>query len=209
MKKLTLIAFFAAIFISPALGGSVTIEPLDPDKGKLLVTYLEGYNLKAGTKEFLFGGALPSADGKPDVHSVIDVNTKQKFMAKAIPHKKDDKTISGRYRILVRLKEPLAKNTKFSIQAKYAVFDNDLCYVNDDGLWVAKWLTSYACKFIAPRGHIPVFTSLPVMVSEYYGRIHLLQGPLFIKNNNKALYRRTLVFKTKSLPTKETKTKSK
>ena len=90
MKKLTLIAIFAAIFISPALGGSVTIEPLDPDKGKLLITYQEGYNLKAGIKEFLFGGGFPSADGKPDVHSVIDVNTKKKFMAKAVPLKKDN-----------------------------------------------------------------------------------------------------------------------
>jgi hypothetical protein len=174
----------------------------------LLVTYQEGYNLKAGTKEFLFGGALPSANGKPNVHSVIDVNTKQKFMAKAIPYKKGDKTVPGRYKILVRFKEPLAKKTKFSIQAKYAVFNNNLCYVNDDGLWVAKWLTSYACKFITPIDHALAFTSLPVTASLYYGRTHLLQDPLFIKGNDKALYRRTLVFKTKPLPKKEIKDRS-
>ena len=39
MKKLILVIIFAAIFISPALGDNVTIEALDPDKGKMLVTY--------------------------------------------------------------------------------------------------------------------------------------------------------------------------
>ncbi len=209
MKKLTFIAFFAAMFISPALGDDATIEALDPGQGKLLVTYQEGYNLKAGTKEFIFGGPMPSANKKPDVHSVMDVNSRQKFMAKAIPYKKDDKTTPGKYRILVRFKKPLAKDSKFLIQAKFTVYDDDLCYVNDDGLWVAKWRTGYECKYIVPIGHIPVFTSLPVTLSEYYGRIHLLQNPLFIQGNNKTRYTRTLVFKTKPLPKKETKTKSK
>lgn len=200
MKKLILVIIFAAIFISPALGNNVTIEALDPDKGKMLITYQEGYNLKAGVREFLFGGGMPSSGKKIDVRSVMDVNSKQKFMAKAIPYKKDDKTIPGKYRILVRFKEPLAEDTYFLIQAKFVVYDKDLCYINDDGLWVTKWLTSYKCKFIAPTGHIPVFTSLPVMVSESYGRIQLLQDPLFIQKNNKTLYRRKLVFKTKPLP---------
>jgi hypothetical protein len=200
MKKLILVIIFAAIFISPALGDNVTIEALDPDKGKMLVTYQERYNLKTGVREFLFGGGMPSSGKKIDVRSVMDVNSKQSFMAKAVPLKKGDKTIRGKYQILVRFKEPLAKDTKFLIQAKFVVYDKDLCYINDDGLWVTKWLTSYKCSLIAPRGHIPVFTSLPVMVSESYGRTQLLQDPLFIQKNNETRYRRKLVFKTKPLP---------
>lgn len=204
MKKLILITIYTTIlFIQPVFGNNVTIEPLDPDKGKLLITYQQEYNLKAGTKEFLFGGALPSVDGKPDVRSVIDVNSKQSLMAKVVPYKKDDKTIPGKYQILVRFKEPLAKKTKFLIQPKFVVYDSGLCYVNDDGLWVAKWRTSYKCSLLAPKGHIPVFTSLPVMISESYGRIQLLQDPLFIKKNDKIRYARTLVFKTKPVPKKE------
>ena len=198
MKKLILVIIIAAMFISPALGDKVTIEALDPDKGKMLITYQQAHNIKAGAKEFMYG-SYPSADKKIEVRSVMDVNSKQSFMAKAIPFKKDDKTTPGRYRILIKFKEPLAKDTKFLLQSKFVSYNNKLCYVNDDGLWVTKWFTNYECKFIAPKGHIPVFTSLPVMVSESYGRIQLLQDPFFIKNNNKKTYRRTLVFKTKIL----------
>ncbi len=203
MKKLNLITILVAIFISPAFGDSVTIEPLDPDQGELLVTYQEGYILKAGTKEFLCGGGMPSANKKMVLHSVMDVNSRQKLMAKVVPYKKGDKTIPGRYKILVRLKEPLDKKTKLLIQTKFAIFDDDLCYINDDGLWVSKWLTSYPCTLIAPIDHTIAFTSLPVTASQHYGRTHLLQDPLFIKNNTKTKYRRTLTFKTKPLPKKE------
>jgi len=201
MKKLFLTTIFAAIFISPALG-NVTIEALDPGKGEMLITYQEGFNVKAGTSELLCG-VYPSADKKPYVRSAIDVNSKQTFMAKMVPLKKNDKTIPGKYQVLIRFKEPPTEDAKFLIQSKLVVYNSDLCYINEDSLWVTKWLTSYKCDFIAPKGHIPVFTSLPVTISEYYGRIQLSQDPLFIENNNKTLYRRTLVFKTKVLPEKK------
>ena len=203
MKKLTFIAIFAAIFISPALGvTNSTLKPLEPAKGKMLVIYEQEYSVKAGATEFLYGSYL-SHDKKIEVRSVIDLNSKKSLMAKALPYKKGDRTISSRYSILIRFKEPVAEDTRILLQSTIVVYSKEFCYINDDGLWVTQWPTSFSSKFITPKGHIPVFTSHPVVISEHYGLLHLSQDISSIKNNDKSRFYRKLIFKTKPLPKKE------
>ena len=103
----------------------------------------------------------------------------------------------------------MPKDTEYLLQFKIIVYRKEICFIDSEGFWVTKWGTRHSLKFIVPKKHIPIYTSHPVAISEYYGRIHLLQDTLFIKNNRKKQLNREVAFKTKPLPKKETKTKSK
>ena len=211
MKKLILVAIFATIFItSPAEAeSSVTIKPLDPVVGKLQATYEVSFN-KTGATEYLFPPKVgfTSPDRKPQIYSVVEVNSKKRIMAKIVPLKKDGILVPGKYQVLVRFKEPHPKDTEYMLQYKIIVYRHNICYIDEDGIWNTLWDTGHKAKFIVPHGHTPVSASHPVVISEYYGRTHLLQDPLFIIGNKKKYLYRMLIFKTKPVPQRETKDQS-
>lgn len=174
----------------------VTIEVLNPEEGKYLVTYLLTAS-KAHSTEYTFpSNGLISQDKKVEVVSITEKNTDQEFEYEVLPAEKDGAVVEGRYKVKAKFINPVPEGGNYIIEYKVILFNKSECYIDKDGRWLFRYATGHDAFFILPKEHAVVYANFPVLVYEKKGRT-VLQAKAK-KDNKGNTVLRTLIFKTMS-----------
>lgn len=191
-RTITLAIFIMVLALPQVVKASITIKPLEPERGKVLLIYEVKCN-QPGVNAFIFPpvGGLTSLDRKPLLASVIEKGTGKKLKSVVEPYFEKGKAIPGKYEFRVQLEKPLQEGQEYVIELKIIIFNKPNCYMDKEGRWVCKYATRHNAIFLVPKGHTPVFSSHPVRIFED-------QGIICLQTDTEPVYSReqTLVFKT-------------
>jgi hypothetical protein len=197
-KTKAFIIFTIALIVPSPILAKVTIEPLDPAKGKVLLVY-EVKCKKADVADFVYPlrGGLTSLDRKPILVSVVEKGSGEKLKAVVEPYTEGGRTIPGKYEFHISLPKPLQAGEKYALEIKTIIYNRPNCYDDKTGRWICEYSTQHNVTFLVPKGHIPVFSSHPVRIFEDGGKLCLQTdtGP--------AEKEQVFVFKTEPPPKQE------
>ena len=202
LKTIICLAWLCA---ASSVKADVTIEVIEPEKGKFLVTY----DLQAKYPDDRYHKTLKdfkSYDRAPAVISIREKNTGQEFKHDVMPSMKDDRIVKGMYDIAALYNTiPLPRGWNYNLEFKVFLYNKEDSFADEKGRWVFQYKTSQKnAFFVLPENHTVVYSNFPVLINEKKGRtvLHVkFETPNELKKApdafNQFSYKNTLIFKTK------------
>jgi hypothetical protein len=210
MRALVLnIICLALLLIASVSRANVTIEVLEPQKGKFLVTY-EIYSEKPNSSGQTISG-LSSIENPPEVLSVIEKNSKQQLDYDVFPIRDTSGVFRGRYKVKANYKTPIPAGQYYIIEYRIILYNKKNCFVDQDENWVFQYETTHSqIFFILPKDHAIIYSNFSALIYEEDERT-VVQAkicssvPRYITKRGKVVlneeYRdtkRTMIYKTRS-----------
>lgn len=200
LKTIICLAWFC---VASSAKADVIIEVIEPKEGKFLVTY----DLQAKYPDDAYSKTLSgfkSHDKAPEVVSIVDKNTDEKFGHDIMPSMNANRFVKGEYDIMAKYK-PIPRGRHYYLEFKVFLYNKGDSFVDEEGRWVFQYKTSQKnAFFILPKNHAVVYSNLPVLVYEKKGRtvLHVKMKMLKELEKTEDTYRQfsetnTLIFKTK------------